>query len=141
MNSQPPSETSGFTLIELVVVLAIMTTAYSLVGPSIIKSLDKVKAQSEVKELKEILKKISYKAFVNGREVQVNFSGKSIQYSYKVLQSENLPLRLNKKSFEQLTFPPQTLNYTSAGFTDLSDLNINMLGVIQKVSLLEVNSL
>ncbi|MDG1750742.1 MAG: type II secretion system protein [Thalassotalea sp.] len=125
----------GFTLIELMVVLAIMGTAFALVGPNIMKSYDKVKAQSEVKELTEILKKISYKAFINGRSVDVSFNQNHIQYKYTDSQ------KTNKVSFNFIGFPEQDLNFTSAGFTNINNLTLYYNGNEHLLSLDEINDL
>ena len=74
------SRIKGFTLIELMVVMAIMSVAFSLIGPNLMKVYEKAKYQSESIELREILKRISNKAFLNGRAVSLEFFENQMQY-------------------------------------------------------------
>jgi prepilin-type N-terminal cleavage/methylation domain-containing protein len=126
---------NGFTLIELMVVLAIMSIAFAIIGPNIMKTYDKVKGKSEVVELLDILNNISYKAFINGRPVRINLVNQSIHYQYidnsKVIE----------KNFNYLTFPVQSFNISRAGFLEQETIIVKYGDSDHNVSLLQVNGL
>jgi prepilin-type N-terminal cleavage/methylation domain-containing protein len=125
----------GFTLIELMVVLAIMSVAFALVAPNILKTYDKVKGKAEVVELMDIIKKISYKAFINGRSVEINLTNSTIYYQYNDSKNE-----LNK-TFNYLTFPEQNFKISQAGFAEQNELLVFYGETQHSISLQEVNGL
>jgi len=127
---------SGFTLIELMVVLAIMSTLFALIGPNLIKVYEKAKFQSELVELRESLRKISYKAFINGRAVAVYLNSNSMRYQY--LDSDKKAL---VKQFNYIAFPEQNIKVSSTGFTDKLQILVSMGEVETALSLAEVNTL
>jgi prepilin-type N-terminal cleavage/methylation domain-containing protein len=58
----------GFTLIELMIVMAIVSLLLGLVGPLAINNLEKANAKQELLTIKNWLTKISYRAFHTGKE-------------------------------------------------------------------------
>jgi len=126
---------NGFTLIELMVVLAIMGTAFALVGPNIMKSYDKIKVQTDIVDLNETLKKISYKAFINGRKVIVKFSADKIAYQYVG------NFEIHYKNYSFIRFTTQELKFTEAGFTDSTHIDVLIANEKIKISLKDVNTL
>jgi len=126
----------GFTLIELMVVLAILSTALTLIGPNLFKSYQKAKYQTDIINLRENLKAISRKAFLNNRKVKIEFMNNKIHYQYL---SSNKPML--EKSFKNITFPQQSLLVSSAGFINQLQVIIITGEKTVNMSLLEINSL
>ncbi|REL32623.1 type II secretion system protein [Thalassotalea euphylliae] len=119
----------GFTLIELMVVMSIVAITYSLVGPNLFKSFDRTNFYADKKDTMELLKAISYKAFINSQPIEVTFSDRKISYGYKN-QGERLEV-----IYEHIRFPRQQLVFSSAGFPDINDLKLNFQGKTTIVNL------
>ena len=100
---------SGFTLIELIVVISIMAIALSLVGPLTIDFIAKAQAQSEFVSLKNSLKKISFKAFSTAAEHELVFNDNVLS----VFSQEQL---IESKTFEHLNFSEQTVRFNGRGY-------------------------
>jgi prepilin-type N-terminal cleavage/methylation domain-containing protein len=69
----------GFTLLELLVVMAIMGLSLTLVGPLVFDQVDKTKANAELKQLEVLLHATASSAYLSGQTVQMNFDGKVLQ--------------------------------------------------------------
>lgn len=114
-NPQVPKNKSyinGFTLIELMVVMSIVTLLMGMVGPLAINSLEKAKAKEEMLSMKNWLRKISYRAFSTGQQYTVKVSGKNIS----LYADSNQQIAIVDKTFESLFFQPQKLTYNVKGF-------------------------
>lgn len=64
----------GFSLVELMVVLAIMGIAMSLTGGLVVSSVNKHERVVELERVKQIFNKLSYNAFYTGRHIHVSLS-------------------------------------------------------------------
>jgi prepilin-type N-terminal cleavage/methylation domain-containing protein len=106
------SKVTGFTLIELMIVMSIVAILMGLVGPLAINSLEKAQAKQEMLTVKNWLRKVSYRAFSTGQHHIVKFSGKNITLFIKN-QEDNL---IENKNLESLFFQPQQLVYNIKGF-------------------------
>ena len=102
---------SGFTLIELMIVMSIVALLIAIVGPLAIKSLEKAQAKQELLTLKIWLKQISYRAYIGGQNLQLSLSGKRVQL--KTSDGENL---IKQEEFDYLFFQPQQLSFNNRGF-------------------------
>jgi len=120
---------SGFTLIELIVVIAIMAISYSLVAPNLFGAFDSSKATADRKEAVDLIKALGYKAFINDKVVIAKFSGRNIVYGYKQDKKRVT------KTFENISFPPQQIYFSSAGFPDNNELKLEAKGKIVRVDL------
>jgi prepilin-type N-terminal cleavage/methylation domain-containing protein len=125
----------GFTLIELMVVLAIISVAYSLVGPNLFNTYKKMQGQAELKEFKDTLNKISYKSFINAREVVLQLNDRSVKYRY-IDEPKFITMTM-----EYVSFPKQEIIFSSAGFTNISSFSIEVNEQLSNISLDEINSL
>ena len=67
---------SGFTLLELLVVMAIMGLSLTLVGPLVFDQVDKTKANAELKQLEVLFNSTASSAYLSGQTVQLSFDGK-----------------------------------------------------------------
>lgn len=117
--SNKPALQSGFTLIELMVVMTIITLLIGLVGPLAINSLDKAQAKSEILTLKNRLRKISYRAYILQSSAEVTFKGKEITISYNGSNSQ--PITITN---EVLFFNEQVLYFNNYGFVQPLKLNL-----------------
>lgn len=72
------SNTNGFTLIELIVVMLIMSIVLSLVGPLTLRMLDRAESQSEFISFKNSIKKVSYMAFASATEYSFQLDKNSL---------------------------------------------------------------
>jgi prepilin-type N-terminal cleavage/methylation domain-containing protein len=109
---------SGFTLIELMIVMSIVALLMGMVGPLAINSLEKAQAKQEMLTVKNWLRKVSYRAFTTGTEHIVKLSGKNI-----ILQIKgDAELPIENKTFESLFFQPQELRYSQKGFVSPKQL-------------------
>lgn len=103
--------TKGFTLIELMVVMVIMSLLISVVGPLSVRSLDKAEAKQEMLGLKNLLVKVSERSFYHNKKHILHFNGKSLK-----LFSADSDEALLTKSFTSLFFFPVTIEYNQNGF-------------------------
>lgn len=117
--SNKPALQSGFTLIELMVVMTIIALLTGLVGPLAINSLDKAQAKSEILTLKNRLRKISYRAYILQSSAEVTFKGKEITISYS--GSDIQPITITN---EVLFFNEQVLYFNNYGFVQPLKLNL-----------------
>ncbi|MBL4909427.1 MAG: prepilin-type N-terminal cleavage/methylation domain-containing protein [Alteromonadaceae bacterium] len=107
----------AFTLIELMVVMAIVAILMTMVGPLAINTLDKAQAKQEMLTMKNWFRKISYRAFATGQTYQLKLTGKKAELFLinSDPQAKKAKLILSK-SLESLFFQPQTLTYSAKGF-------------------------
>jgi|GEM_PF-909947 len=103
---------SGFTLIELMIVLAIVALLLTMVGPLAINSLEKAQARQEMLTIKNWLRKISYRAFNTGQAYKLKLSGKRAELF--VEGNDQAPIVI--KNLDTLFFQPQILTYSVKGF-------------------------
>lgn len=127
-SSQRPSN-SGFTLIELIVVISIVAISYSLVGPNLFKNLDKTNFYAEKKDIQELFKTLGNRAFINSQPVEVVLSGKTITYGYQHKEERK------KLHYSYLEFPRQKIVFSASGFPDSNHFTISYQDKFTKVVL------
>lgn len=117
---------SGFTLIELMVVMAIVALLLTMVGPLAMNAVDKANAKQEMLTIKNWLRKISYRAFTTGNSYQLKLAGKKaelfINTENNTLIDEQQNAALITHNFETLFFQPQVLTYNTKGFVNPTTL-------------------
>ena len=106
----------GFTLIELMVVMAIVALLLTMVGPLAINAVDKANAKQEMLNMKNWLRKISYRAFATGNSYQLKLTGKKAELFVIDENDEKLQPPLISKTLDALFFKPQILTYNPKGF-------------------------
>ncbi|WP_024611188.1 prepilin-type N-terminal cleavage/methylation domain-containing protein [Pseudoalteromonas sp. TB64] len=111
----------GFTLIELMVVMAIVALLIGLVGPMTIQQLDKAQAKAELLNLKRELVAVSQRAFFSGQQLTVKLSGKEFKVYKATLET---PLVLYSKTFKYVFFQPQEMKFQKTGFVDTSSIKV-----------------
>jgi prepilin-type N-terminal cleavage/methylation domain-containing protein len=131
---------SGFTIIELLVVMAIVVVLMGLVGPMTLNSIDKAEGKTEKITLENWLSKVSVKAFTTGNIYLIDLSAKNITLSELTVSLgnsnliemdtndensvsnganhsiENIIQPLSIKAFKYLSFPKQRFTLNNRGF-------------------------
>jgi len=111
------AKNSAFTLIELMVVMAIVALLMSMVGPLAINTLEKAQAKQEMLTMKNWFRKISYRAFSTGQTYQLKLSGKKAElFQVDVNEKRESSKLILSKNLESLFFQPQILTYSKKGF-------------------------
>lgn len=121
---------SGFTLIELMIVMSIVALLMSMVGPLAINSLEKAQAKQEMLSFKNWLKKISARSFNTGQHHRVEIEGNRVSV---YLDGDEQPIQSN--TFQTLFMKPQTLHYNNKGFVDLDSLSVTYRGELLTIEL------
>ncbi len=88
----------GFSLIELMVVLAIIAVLMALTGGLVTENVSKRERMVEIEKIAQIFKRLSYKAYYGGYDIKVHMAGGIL-----TIDSNNA---IQKVSFTQLTFSP-----------------------------------
>ena len=66
---------AGFSLVELLVVLALASILIALVGPLGFESVERVRTQSEVVAIQRWYNRMGYSAFIRGQRIEVKRQG------------------------------------------------------------------
>ena len=83
----------GFTLVELLVVLAILGFVVALVGPLTADRLDKARAQEEWLVLERTVSGLAFRAFAEGRAVELQAEGSRLTWRVAGADERALPLK------------------------------------------------
>lgn len=70
----------GFSLIELMVVMAIMAIAMGLTGGLVASSIDQQRRQVEVEQVRQLFKRLSYQAFYSGTDITLRTEQSWLEY-------------------------------------------------------------
>ena len=152
------TKVTGFSLIELMVVMAIMAVLMSLSGGLMHKSINQQARQVELEQVRQLFKKLSYKAYYGGGEIQVRLERNQMQIAYEIdapllgefREEEVLAEEGNKTSvdnqkydveiidFEQLTFVAQDYSVSSKGIIIPTQYQVFWL---EDIKSFELNSL
>ena len=112
----------GFTMIELLIVLVIMSSLMGFVGPFAINSVEKATAKTEVLKLKKMFHRLSYDAFAQGSNLNVKLNGNQLTV-YKLNQEE----AFLSYQFESLSFNPQIITVNYNGFVRNAEIQATIL--------------
>jgi prepilin-type N-terminal cleavage/methylation domain-containing protein len=119
----------GFTLIELLVVLAILGLVVALVGPLTADRLDKARAQEEWLVLERTVSGLSFRAFAEGRAVELRAEGGRLTWQVAGADQRALPL-------EHLFFDPaQTVLISANGIAVPAQLTVRRDGRERRLEL------
>lgn len=102
---------SGFTLVELLVVLVIMGTLVTLVGPLTVRQLENVERTGQREEFLRYLQQTQFNAINFRRPYRVELNSDRFRL-YR--QADDKPII--DKNFPQLSFPNQTIAINGNGF-------------------------
>jgi len=119
----------GFTLVELLVVLAILGFIIALVGPLTVDRLDKARAQEEWLILDRTVRGLAFRAFAEGRAVELHGEGAALRW--KVEGGEERSLALRQLFFDS----PQVVSISPNGVADPASLALHQRGRARKLEL------
>lgn len=122
---------SGFTLVELLIVMSIMGLILSLVGPLALRVVDKAQAQSEFISFKNSLKKISYIAFASATEHSVVVDMQKIS----ILKADET---IQQSQFKYLQFSPQKITFNSRGYPFPESINVKIINKTEKINVFKL---
>jgi len=112
----------GFTLVELLVVLAILGMVVALVGPLTADRLDKARAQEEWLVLERTVTGLAFRAFAEGRPVELRAEG--ARFAWSVLGAEERALPLEHLFFD----PAQRIRINANGIATPGALTVRQAG-------------
>ncbi len=142
----------GFSLIELMVVMAIMAVLMSLSGGLMQKSINQQARQVELEQVSQLFKKLSYRAYYGGGAMQVRLEKNQMQIAYAVdalnfsdeegkhdiddlnndyQDREHQEIDMEIINFEQLTFVAQDLNVSTKGIVSPNQYRVFWLDDIK----------
>jgi len=127
---------SGFTLIELMVILVIMGTLLSLVGPMAVKNVEKMSVKTEEMQFKNWLSKSVFSAFNRGVPVNVKLEGHSA--TALVRSSDGQSKTIDLIQFDSLFFQPQDIHFNKNGFFLPGTAYYQLAGETYELDLLSV---
>lgn len=107
----------GFTLIEIVIVLAIASLLMSLVGPYTFKQLDKYSTSSEVLLLERTISLIESQAYIRMTALEVNFKDNSMF----VVEVADKNLVLTEK-FDNINFITKSFHISKLGISSIDTI-------------------
>lgn len=111
--------TLGFTLVEVMVVMVIITALAGLVGPFTIEAINKNERRTELSTLTNALKKAGYRAYLRQSRHTVVTQDHTLTISDL---SQVTPWQI--LSFKHLSFPKQELTINENGFISPSYLTV-----------------
>lgn len=123
------TQSSGFTLVELLIVLTIIGLTASLVAPLGAKQFDKARAQEEWLTLRRTVDGLAFRAYSLGRETELHAKGTSLEWTF----TDGKKGRLN---FKKVFFAPeQTISIDRNGYADRDRLELRMAGAPRELTL------
>jgi prepilin-type N-terminal cleavage/methylation domain-containing protein len=150
----------GFSLIELMVVMAIMAVLMGLSGGLMQKSISQQARQVELEQVTQLFKKLSYRAYYGGGAMKVRLEKNQMQITYfgdvityhdqdnaanegyqrdSVIENTVEPDSEHQETevinFEQLTFVAQDYRITSKGIVSPNQYQVFRLEVIKAYEL------
>jgi prepilin-type N-terminal cleavage/methylation domain-containing protein len=123
------SKTSGMTLVELLIVFAILGLLVSLVGPAAYRQVERTRAQEEWLTLGRAVRDLAFESYMSGRQTRVQFSGTKMQWSAEPGVSRQL-------LFEHIFFDPSlSIMISESGVYDRSAVTVIQRGRRRELSL------
>ena len=122
-NSEFKVNVKGFTLIELMVVMAIVGVLSSLVIPFTVEMVNKAQVKQEVQELSLHIKRIRGETFAKGKRVELVFDGNEMSVGDIVV------------TFEHLQFPSQQLMVSRMGLVSPATVDYLLADQVMQLNL------
>jgi prepilin-type N-terminal cleavage/methylation domain-containing protein len=119
----------GYTLVELLVVLAILGFVIALVGPLTVDRIDKARAQEEWLVLDRTVRGLAFRAFADGRDVELR--GEGTRFTWKLGDAEARSLDLAHLFFDS----PQVVLINPNGVAEPRSLTLRQAGRERRLDL------
>lgn len=103
---------SGFSLIELIVVMAIMAVLMTLSGGLFQKSISQQERHVELEQVTQLFHQLSYQAYYGGKPLRVRLEKNRFSIVPEHVNAEQV---VKEHVFKQLTFVPQDYQISSKG--------------------------
>ncbi|WP_281556600.1 type II secretion system protein [Thalassomonas sp. RHCl1] len=155
-----PYADRGFTLIELMIVMAIVSLLMGLVGPLTVKAYEKIQVKEEQLTLINLLRANSYRSFAAGQAGVFSLNNNAITFRYlnrsgtegrRVLSAESpddtsfhsdnsfvdSEATIAALEFKYLSFLPQTLQVNTFGLLSPAQVTLKINGKEQVLDLSE----
>jgi len=107
-----PFKSSGFTLIELMVVLIIVSLLASLVGPVIFKRIEKVKISAEEKKLESIFESAKIISFTRKAPLFIKLENNVLIVMNDVMKE------MDATEFKFIAFENSLVHFNANGFSE-----------------------
>jgi prepilin-type N-terminal cleavage/methylation domain-containing protein len=121
---------SGMTLLELLIVIAIVGLLASLVSPAVSKQMERATAQQELLDLRNRFRSLSFRAYSTGVPIEVRASGSSLEW-----RSADIS---RVKTYKHLFFDPlQELTISSSGIASVQNLSFRQRAAPRQLPLNE----
>ncbi len=113
-----PNKALGFTLIEILLVVLLMSVVFALVAPLGVEQVEKARAQTEWLTLDREMGRLSLDAFVRGDFITIVAAGKRLAWEFQGGERGSI-------EFEQLFFSPeQRLTINPNGIADRAEIEV-----------------
>jgi len=112
-------QSSGVSLVELLVVITIMMMMLSLVAPLTVDIVKKAEAQDEYLTFCRSLRKSAFDAFARGQSLDFRFDMNTVV----VMRSGGISKR---REYQYLSFAPQTFSINQNGFPTKPSIDIKL---------------
>ncbi len=113
------NKNSGFTLIELMVVLIIIGLAASLVSPRVMSIYDKVMLHAEEQKLRDCFVGVKNRSFIRQVPMRMVFKDNVL-----TIEGEAATVK-----FQKMTFSPLVVTFNGNGFSDTGEIHYQALGI------------
>jgi prepilin-type N-terminal cleavage/methylation domain-containing protein len=111
----------GFTLVELLVVFAILGVLVSLVLPDVARQFDRAQSSEEVVVFDREMNGLAWKAFIASSSIEVDLAGSEMRW---VVSASGEAGRL---TFERISFiSPLKFHFNSAGYASVDELEFGV---------------
>jgi prepilin-type N-terminal cleavage/methylation domain-containing protein len=103
---------TGFTIVELMIVMTIMALMTALVGPLALNSIERADAKNERLKVEQAIVRGAQRAFTSGKQLELQLDGKNLKLIAPGEQGELLNL-----TFKYIFFQPQNIHFTHSGLS------------------------
>lgn len=119
----------AFTLVELLVVFAVLGVLVALVGPLGARQMDKARAQEQWLVLERTVEGLAFRAFAEGREVRLDARGAEL--AWRVGDEPSRVVVLDRLFFD----PAQAVSINAHGIAEPSYLEVRLAGRARTLTL------
>lgn len=107
---------SGFTLVEILIVLGLMGLVLTLVGPMLQHQVERADASAEYIEARQYINNSGKVAFLQNQRVVLYFDGKTL--------NRQIAGRDERIEYNHLFFPKQQLVFNPHGYTESESVSV-----------------